>query len=472
MKIIGREMEQQALSRYLKSGRPEFVAVYGRRRIGKTFLIREYFHDHFAFYLTGATKGDKDTQIGYFNKAMRKYGGGKQEPVRNWADAFAQLEELLTRMKSAGRKVIFFDELPWLDTHKSGFLSALEHFWNSYASARPEIFLIICGSAASWIIKKVLKNRGGLHNRVTRRMPLKPFTLAECEEFFIYNDMEFDRRSVAESYMIFGGVPYYLSLFDRGRSLAQNVDAICFSENAPLTDEFEEIFYSLFNHADLHIKIIKTLARKKKGLYREEIAKDIGVISGGGLTDALNELEQSGFLSIYDDYSGKHGRFCFRLTDAFSLFYLTYMSGRRKKDIRFWSNFTGQTAHNSWRGYAFEQVCLTHIAQIKDALGISGVSSSVSAWRNIQTKPGAQIDLILNRNDGVINLCEIKYSADPYIIDKKYSDILKNKQDAFRKEVRPKKTLHLTMITSSGLKTNAYSNRIQFVVTLDQLFRI
>ncbi|MDR3305867.1 MAG: ATP-binding protein, partial [Clostridiales Family XIII bacterium] len=338
-------------------------------------------------------------------------------------------------------------------------------------SAHPEVFLIVCGSAASWIIKKILRNRGGLHNRVTRRMKIEPFTLAECENYFVDNEISFERRDIAESYMIFGGVPFYLSLFDRRLSLPQNVDAICFSENAPLKDEFEEVFYSLFKHADLHIQIIKTLARKKKGLYREEIVGGLDVTSGGGLTDALYELEQSGFITVYDDYSGKNGRYCFRLTDAFSLFYLTYMAGRRKKDMRFWSTFTGQSAHNSWRGYAFVQVCFAHTAQIKDALGIAGLSASISTWRSRVSDPGAQIDLIIERNDGVINLCEVKYTADEYLIDKKYSEALRNKRDAFRSEINPKKTLHLTMISGGGLKTNAYSNIVQSVVTLEQLFQ-
>jgi len=472
MKIIGREAEQEALKRYRDSGTPEFLAIYGRRRVGKTFLIREFFNDEFAFQLTGVSNGKKEEQIDYFNKAMRKYGKGSYTAINTWSDAFDQLIHLLEHSKSKGRQIIFLDELPWLDTPKSGFLSALEHFWNSWGSAHPQVFLIVCGSATSWIIRRVLRNRGGLHNRVTRRMRLESFTLAECEQFFIDRYMDYDRKTLAECYMVFGGVPFYLSLFEGGLSLAQNVDALCFAKNAALADEFEELFSSLFKNAGMHMSIVEALAQKKKGLTRDQIIKAANTTSGGGLTSVLDELEQSGFIQVYQDYSGKSGRYCYQLVDFFSLFYLTHMKARRSNDRHYWSNNNGKPSLHAWSGYAFELVCLVHEQQIKQALGIAGVSTSTFSWRSRESQPGAQIDLLLDRSDNVINLCEIKFCKGEFAIDKAYGQTLCNKREAFGRESHTRKTIHMTMITSYGLKQNAYSNIIQSQLTLDDIFKL
>ncbi|MDR1798215.1 MAG: ATP-binding protein [Clostridiales Family XIII bacterium] len=470
MKIVGRKKEKRILEGILQSKRPEFLAVYGRRRVGKTFLIREFFNDHFAFSFSGTAKGGMEAQLAYFNIAMKKYGAPPCE-AKNWIEAFELLEQLLERTKAreGGRRIVFIDELPWLDTPRSGFLSALDHFWNTWGAKQRDFLLVICGSASSWIIRKVLRDKGGLHGRVTRRMRLMPFTLAECAEFFLENGIDYDLRAIADSAMVFGGIPYYLNMFARGASVPQNVDALCFGENAPLREEFDELYTSLFKHSDKHRRVVRALASKRKGLARDEIIRHTGIPSGGGLTDLLEELEESGFIRSYVDFSGREGLYLYQLVDAFSLFYLTFMDRRKRADAHFWSNFRGGGAHGAWLGYSFELLCLLHEGQIKERLGILGVSTEVSSWRGEGGKH--QIDLVIDRADGVIDLCEMKYTQEPYALDKAYAEKLAARREAFIAQTKTRKAVHQVMVAAAGLKQNAYSHAVQFEVRLEDLFR-
>ncbi len=471
MQIVGRNKEQEAIKEYVNSENPEFVAVYGRRRVGKTFLIKEFFKNNFTFYLTGLANTRMQMQLRNFNAAMQKYGGMPYPTVDTWFDAFGQLVHLLEHSRKRGKKVIFFDELPWIDTHRSGFTAALEHFWNNWASTRSDILLIVCGSATSWMINKLIKNRGGLHNRVTRRMLVEPFTLAECEEFYKKNHIVMSRYQMVESYMILGGIPYYLSLMDKSRSLAQNIDALCFTKNGALKDEFASLYASLFKHSENHVKIVKTLAKKVKGMTRDEIITNTRLPDGGGLTKTLEELEQCGFIRKFNAYDKKSKCQLYQLIDFYTLFYLNFISHNKYGDDHFWTNFIENARHRAWSGYAFEQVCLAHISQIKGKLGISGVLTHVASWRSQQSNPGAQIDLLIDRNDHVINLCEMKYAQTTFTIDKKYDENLRNKREVFIKETKTRKTVHLTMVTTYDVKKNEYSGIIQSEIKMDDLFR-
>jgi AAA+ ATPase superfamily predicted ATPase len=472
MKIIGRQKEKSILNRCLESKDPEFVAVYGRRRVGKTYLVREFYHENFAFQLTGSSDQSMRAQLDFFDFSLRKYGGANQTPTKNWRDAFEKLTALLehTKIREHGKRIVFFDEIAWLDTQKSGFLTALEHFWNTWGAAHPDFILIICGSSSSWIIKRIFKNRGGFHNRITKRIRLLPFNLAECEAYFLEKDIDYDRKSIADSYMVFGGIPYYLSLFQRGLSVSQNVDELCFAANAPLADEFEELYASLFKNAKKHIAVIRALATKRKGLLRDEIIESTGMESGGGLSDLMEELELSGFINRSADFSGTKGRALYQLVDPFSLFYLLFLDGQKRKDPRFWSNLRGSGTYRAWSGFSFELLCLLHVEEIKDTLGIAGVSTSLSSWRDPSPDSKKQIDLIIDRSDNVIDLCEIKYSANEFEIDKTYAQTLLSRSLAFASSSRTRKTIHLVLVTVVGLKNNRYSHTVQAVVTLDDLF--
>lgn len=471
MNIVGRTAEQEEIHKYLHSGKPEFVAVYGRRRVGKTFLIREYFNNKFAFYVTGLANERTQMQLRNFHAALLRHGKTTYPVPDTWFDAFEQLTHLLEHLPGKGRKVIFFDELPWMDTHKSGFITALEHFWNSWASARPEILLIVCGSATSWMVNKLIKNHGGLHNRVTHQMYLKPFTLRECEQYYRKNGIVMNRQQMVDNYMILGGIPYYLSLMEKGISQAQNIDKLCFAPKAVLRDEFSNLYASLFKHAGNHIRVVEALSLKKKGLTREEIIRQTKLPDGGGLTKILEELEWCDFIRKYNTFEKKNKCRLYQLTDHYTLFYFSFIKGNRYNDEHFWTNFADNAKRRAWSGYAFEQVCLSHIHPVKQKLGITGVWTHIASWRSRNTDPGAQIDLLIDRNDGIINLCEIKYAHTPFAIDKKYDENLRNKKEAFIQETKTRKTIHLTLISTYGLKPNEYSGIIQSEVRMDDLFQ-
>ncbi len=470
MKIVGKKLEQKALNEYATSETPEFVAVYGRRRVGKTFLVREFFKNKMTFHHTGLANSDTKTQLQNFNATLQKQGKIPYPQANSWFESFGQLIHLIENSTTRGKKIIFLDELPWMDTHRSGFIPALEHFWNSWAAARADILLIVCGSATSWMINKLIKNRGGLHNRVTRRMLIEPFTLGECEEFYHENNIVMNRYQMVENYMILGGIPYYLSLMQKGLSLAQNIDSLCFEKNGALREEFSVLYSSLFKHSEHHVKIVMALSAKAKGLTREEIIASTKLPDGGGLSKTLEELEQCGFIRIYQDFGKKSKLRLYQLVDFYSLFYLHFIHKKKYTDEHFWTNFIDDAKHRAWSGYAFEQVCMGHLKQIKQKLGIAGVLTQTASWRSRTVEKGAQIDLLIDRKDGVINLCEMKYANTEFAIDKKYDENLRNKKAAFQSESKTRKTIHLTMITTYGVKRNEYSGQVQSEVFIDDLF--
>jgi predicted AAA+ superfamily ATPase len=474
MKIIGRREQKRELQRIVDSGRPEFLAVYGRRRAGKTYLIREFFEGDFCFSLTGLSKTDADTktQIEGFNAAVRRYFPYDARPVADWFEAFELLTYLIDAapLQGNGKKVIFIDEMPWLDTRKSGFFTALEHFWNSWAAARPEVLLIACGSSSSWMVNELINNTGGLYNRVTRTMLIEQFTLGECEEYFRYLGLSLGRQQVVESYMVFGGVPYYMSLMDTQASLTQSIDRLCFSKGAKLATEFYQLYATLFGKNNRHREVAAVLASRSIGLTRNEILAGTGMSNGGGITRMLEELELSGFIRRYQPFGRKTRDSLYQLVDAFSLFHLRFMSELSKRDRSFWTKFSSTGAYRAWSGYAFERVCLAHVQQILNVLGISGVLTECSSWRSVRSDPGAQVDLVIDRADGIINLCEMKYSNQQFVIDKAYEMSLRNKRGAFETETRTRKGVHLTLVSTYGLLRNSHSGVIQSQVTMDDLF--
>jgi len=467
--IVGREDEIRSIEKYYYSGRPELVIIYGRRRVGKTYLIREIFENNFSFYFTGSIDASNSTNLANFDTEIMACGGDVQTKSKNWSDAFEKLKNLLNKNKGA-RKVVFIDEMPWLDAHKSDFLSAFDYFWNSWASANPDIFFIGCGSATAWITKHIFQNRGGLHNRVTGRIYLAPFTIGECELFFERMGVIITRYQLAECYMIFGGIPYYLSLFEKGLSFSQNVDKLCFAPNAPLKNEFEELYHSLFKNPLHHIKIVETLTAKKSGMTRKDLCDTGGLQENGHLTRALKELEQCGFIESFSDFTKKKSGTFYFLKDAFTLFYIRYIRNNNTKDMYFWTNYAEDGGHRAWSGYAFELLCRIHLSKIKEKLGISGVSTNTATWRSKDSTPSVQIDLLVSRRDGVVNLCEIKYSKHPYKITKDYGEKLEYRKMVFAMETGCKHALHTTMITTFGLTKNGYFGAAQSEVTLDDLF--
>lgn len=370
------------------------------------------------------------------------------------------------------KKVIFIDEIPWLDTPRSGFLSALEYFWNSFASARKDVLLIICGSATSWIINKVLKNHGGLHNRVTYRIHLQPFTLYECEQYAKYLGMRASHYDLIEYYMILGGVAFYWSRLDKGLSVAQNIDNMIFSETGFLHNEFNELYDSLFNEPESYLKIIHALGTIRMGMTRDELVKEGGITRNGKLTRTLEDLTECGFIKRIPSYGGKAKDDLIQLVDNFTIFYYKYMKENLNNDEHFWSNSYNSTIRSAWTGLAFERVCFQHIPQIKQAMGIAGVATQCYSWKTKgdALSSGTQIDMVLDRRDNIINICEMKFSKGEYTITKDYAMSLNNKVERFIESTKNKKTILLTMITTNGMVHNEYWNQIQCDITADELF--
>ena len=472
MKLIGRKREQDLLLQCLNSKRPEFLVVYGRRRIGKTYLIKEFFNYTFSFYATGIADANTKAQLRSFNEALREYGNSERKIPADWFEAFKRLKKLLqsediNRDPISGKKVIFLDELPWMDTAKSDFKSALDYFWNSWASTQEDILLIVCGSATSWIIDNLLASTGGFYNRITRQIHLAPFSLAECEELCTLNELGFTRSQLIDCYMVFGGVPYYLNLLDKRLSLVQNIDNLIFNENGQLHYEYEQLFKSLFKKANKHIAIIDAMSKRNVGVLRTELAQINEIGDGEPLTKALKELEQCDFIRKYNNLAKEKSGYFYQIIDPFILFCISHV---KQGSVHSWVKYYNTPSYYSWAGNAFEMVCLNHINQIKSALGISGIDSTEYSWRSKQIKEGAQIDLLIDRADGVINLCEMKHTTSEFTIDSEYEKKLLHKVDIFRTETSTKKAVHITMITSNVLNHNAHSNVVQNEITGDMLF--
>ena len=469
--IIGRRPEQKILDDCCKSDKAELVAVYGRRRVGKTFLVKTFFKGKFDFYTTGIYKGTKAEQLKFFNKQLCDYSGMPYPQAENWFDAFDQLKHYISGIKK-NRVVVFIDELPWMDTSRSGFIKAFELFWNSWAADRPKIKLIVCGSATTWMISHLLGSKGGLHNRVTRRIKLSPFTLAETEEYLESQNIAWNRYQVTEAYMILGGTPYYLQRLQKGYSLSQNIDRLFFSKDAELRDEYGFLFRSLFNDSAVYRATVELLGKKAKGMTRSEIMQTLKLPEGGMLSEVLENLCNCDFLRKYSAFGKKERDVLYQLTDLFTLFYLKFVKNSNGRDERLWSNMIDVPERRAWSGYAFEQVCLHHIPQIKAKLGISGIQSDVASWvlPAGEGHKGAQVDLLIDRRDQVINLCEMKYSTSEYEITKSYNEQMQERRELFRSHTRTKKALHLTMVTTYGIKDNSYAGMIQSQVVMDDLF--
>lgn len=475
--VVGRKQEIEELERLYMSDRPEFVAVYGRRRVGKTFLIKQALKGRITFQHTGVSPVDQAdeknrmrTQLESFYYSMLNHGlEGYQQP-KSWMEAFFQLEQLLMKLDKGERMVVFIDELPWMDTPRSRFLSAFENFWNGWCSDHDNIMLIVCGSATTWMLKYLSRNKGGLYGRLTDEIKVYPFTLKECEEYFEHENIELSRYDIVQSYMVFGGIPYYLSYFSKGYSLEKNCDMILFGNRPRLKDEFNRLFKAIFTNAEDCKKIIRLLASRNYGYTREDIAKATGLPLGGGLSDTLTALAESDFIIRYSPYGKGTGEY-YKLIDNFCLFWLKHVEPNVDNATFFNDSFTSDIM-KSWKGVAFEQVCWQHITQIKRALEIGGVKSSVSSWKiaGTETKTGAQVDLLINRNDNVVNLCEMKFYGGPYNIDKEEEQKLLHRIEMLKETLSPKQQVHLTLITTFGLVQGKHSGKVQRVITCDDMF--
>ena len=471
-KIIGRNTEINELDQAMQSGRSEFVILYGRRRVGKTFLVRSYFNDRYTFHFVGAHGQNTAAQLTHFREALKAYSGRKTIPeLKDWHTAFLYLQRYLDKCKTK-RKVLFFDEMPWIDTQKSDFVSELEYFWANYVQKRDDIVLIACGSASAWMKDKLEDNKGGLHNRITHRIYLRPFYLSECEAYLKDRGFDWDRYQIMQLYMIIGGVPYYLSLLNRNLSLPQNIDNLIFRRGGELNDEFNELYNALFKRADRYIKIVQMLAGKREGFTKTEIAEKTG-FSGGGLTKLLDNLERCDFIVSYSQYGNKVKQTIYRLCDFYTLFYFKYVKNERTRDENFWQHNFESRSVASWQGFAFEELCIRHLQHIKQGLGISGMATAASSWRltgkSTESK-GTQVDLVISRADKIIHLIEMKFSAVPYAITKDYAKHLTERKQLFMEANNISRGVVLSFITPFGLKAGQYTSLVHSSLAADTMF--
>ena len=464
MKTIGRIEESEQLKKLYDSRKPEFVVVYGRRRVGKTYLVNQFFKANFTFKVTGLAKKDRSAQLLNFGNALKRYGSPLCPIPTNWIEAFESLRILLEN--TAGKKVVFIDELPFMYTRRSDLIAALEHFWNDWGCNCEDLLLIVCGSATSWITRKILKNKGGLHNRVTAKIYLRPFTLGECREYLREAGFRYEEKDIVECYMVMGGIPYYLSLLERELSLAQNVDRMFFRRKGKLDGEFENLYASLFENSGPYLKVIEALSKRNSGMTRKEIQEFTKLPDGGGLTTVLSDLDDCDIIRKYRAFGKKENDSVYQLTDFYTIFYYKFIKKYGTSDKDFWAYQVSTPTHNTWAGIAFEQVCLYHHLQIEKKLGISGILTETFSWRNAD----AQIDMVIQRADKVIDLCEMKWWDGQFTISKKYRAELENKIETFRSSLNLRRTLHLVFVTTFGLRRNGYSDIVQNEVTMHDLF--
>ncbi len=472
--LTGREKEILILQEALQSHESEMVSVIGRRRVGKTYLVQTVYKNKIDFEITGIQDASRKEQLEHFSIALNLYTDSPlpiQQP-KTWLEAFRHLIIYLKSIRKKKKRIVFFDEMPWLAGRRSGFLKAFGFFWNSWA-VKNDVVVVICGSAASWMIRNVVNNKGGLYNRITKRIHLYPFSLDETEQYLRSKLLNFTRYQIVQFYMALGGIPHYLKEIRKGESVAQNIDRICFERSGPLRNEFKNLYPSLFEQSENHIAIVKALSEKWSGLTRKMILKRTGISNGGGATKTLDELLHSGFITEFIPFGHKKKETSYRLTDEYSLFYLKFIEPLRKQEGGVWINFQQTPTYRSWAGYTFENICFKHLPQIRNALGISGVYATSSSFyhKGADGMEGCQIDLLIDRNDQVINLCEIKFSHSEFILTKTYAVQLRNKMALFQHYSKTKKQIALTFISPYGLKPNKHtSGLVDREITLDHLF--
>jgi AAA+ ATPase superfamily predicted ATPase len=483
MRIFGRDREIQILENIWTSKEAELVAIYGRRRVGKTYLIREYFSNRDIYCeIVGTKDGSMHEQLENFSTAFSKtfYQGIPIKNPKNWKEAFNLLTKEIEKLPRTQKVVIFLDELPWMATPKSNLLQDLDYFWNSQWSRLPNLKIVLCGSAAAWILDNLINAKGGLYNRITKTILLEPFNLFETKMFLKERGVHLNDKHVLDIYMVMGGIAHYLKQIEKGKSAIQNINDICFNKDGLLHTEFPRIFKSLFDESEIHLSIVKAIAKHPYGIDRNQLLTSIGVSSGGTFNKHLTELEAAGFIQNFIPYGKKIKEHYYRVIDEYSLFYLTWIDPYIYKNpggnkSSYWPSKIKTGAWLNWAGIAFEQICNKHIEQIRLALGLDKISCEIGNWRYVPPKgskeKGAQIDLLFDRDDNAITICEIKYSDDEFSIDKTYANNLINKLNVFENHFLTKKQIFLSMISTAGVKKNMwYEDLIQAQVYLKHFF--
>lgn len=484
MTLVGRSKEISLFKKLLDSPQAEFIAVYGRRRVGKTFLIKHYFSNQKIYFeCTGIKDGSLSEQLDIFTQQFSKVfcpGLSLQAP-KSWNEAFQLLTDQALKLPKSKKLILFFDELPWLASRKSDFMKALDHFWNTQWSYFPNLKLITCGSAASWMLSNLINAKGGLHNRITRSILLEPFTLAETKEFLVSKGISLSNKQVLSIYLAMGGIPFYLNHIERSKSVSQNINELCFKKDGLLYGEFPRLFRSLFDAAELNLKIVREIAKHRYGISFAALLEKTGKKAGGRFKQRLEELETTGFIQKFLPYGKNKRGHCYKVIDEYTLFYLKWIeeitdAKTLPKGMDYWNMICKSPSWASWAGYAFESVCHKHMDKIVEALGLTKIGCFMSHWRyhaspSDKGDAGAEIDLLLDRNDDAITICEMKYTASPFVVDKAAAKTLMQKMDVFKERTKTKKQVFLAIVAAEGVQENVWSQElVSKVVTLENLF--
>ena len=493
--MIGRKKEIKLLNEICDLEESSLVAIYGRRRIGKTYLVnhmfKKYRQDCLFFEFTGAYDGDKRGQIDNFIDQV--YEWFYVEPsfeIKSWSDAFRFLKRTIDKeikKRDSNEKVIvFLDEVPWIDrSNKGGFLSALGYFWNTWCEPRENVVLILCGSNSSWIRDKILKNaRGSLYQRVTHQISMYPFDLKETKAYLLeQKGFMIDNKTVTDIYMIFGGVAKYLSFLNPNESSAENIDRVFFSIHGSMYREYDELFSSLFaDKSDYYKSVIELLCTRRSGFSLSDISKAFNEKLGGKLRLAIAELEECGFIKGLSKYGNSVRGVNYMIVDPYILFHHKWIKGFSRNDIatlpnNYWLHKSSSQSYAVWSGYAFEIVVMVNIRLYLNAIGRLGFFSGVYHWQHMaksEDEQGAQIDMVVNYGNNIFDILECKYYNSEYVISKEYAKNIKNKLSMFKKYglySKQKSELRLVFLTSYGVKMNAEAHSLNISrVCLDDLF--
>ncbi len=470
-KIIARDLELELFKKIISSSQAEFLAVYGRRRVGKTYIIREFFAERSTFCEVTGLKGEPmSRQLSEFATAISGvfFNHASIGTPDNWHAAF---ELLLKTVSSWNRKepfILFLDELPWLSTLHSDCLSALDHYWNKFFSRMPHFKLIICGSAASWILDKVINAKGGLHNRLTQTLLLKPFDLSQTAAYLKYLGIRWSEKQILAIYMAIGGIPFYLDQLEKKESVVQNINRLCFTEGGFLQTEFSKLFSSLFDMAIENMRFVRAIAAHRNGIERAVLLEKLKLPSGGNASARLGELEAAGFIKSYRPYGKTVRNTFYRVVDEYVLFYFHWIEGPLSSGhpfaLGYWDTKQKAPDFLAWSGLAFENICLKHVEKIRNQLGLSRIGCAYSSWSYTPAKKslesGAQIDLLIDRDDGVITLCEIKYCDRVYGLDKSTAKNLLNKIEVFKSVTHTHKQVEMVLVSTFGVKPGVWVDEV------------
>lgn len=458
--MIGRDIQIGQLNEALSSSKSSFIAITGRRRVGKTYLVDEVYKKNICLRVTGIQGEDLKAQIVNFTEKISEYSNKSFFTIpKNWQEIFLHLKNYLKTLSKNKKQVIFLDELPWINTSKSGFIQLLAHLWNDFLSKESHFILVVCGSSTSWITQKIVNDKGGFHNRLTHHIKLNPFTLSETKQFLLTKNIKQTDSSIAELYMIMGGIPFYLENIKQGESATVSIERMCFLEGGILKNEYDNLYKAIFESPINHEAIVEALANSKQGLTREEIFNKTKINSVGSYQRAVNELVVSGFVVEEYPFGKKKRGTIYRLVDEFSVFYHKFIKVNQKPQIGIWQMLSNSQSYKIWSGYAFESLCMKHVSEIKKAMGVQNVYAETSSYRHggDETEDGFQIDLIIDRKDMVINLCECKFYESTFEITKKYANQLKWRKSAFRVATNTKKNIFTTLISNHPIKENEHS---------------